>query len=127
MNQCILTGNLGGDPETRYSADGNPVVTFNLAFHSFKDKTNWVKVVCFNKMAEVAETYLHKGARIAISAIFDQNKWEKDGVVRNSYRLIANQIEFIKTDGRGFEDEDDEEGDAREDGGEEESSQDVPF
>ena len=133
MNQCILTGNLGGDPEVRYSAEGNPVATFNLAFHSFKEKTNWVKVVCFNKMAEVAETYLHKGARIAISATFDQHKWEgNDGVVRSTYQLIANQIEFIKTDGRGFEDSAEDDGDAQEDDGEEsdpdqQSTEDIPF
>ncbi len=104
MNHCVLTGNLGSDPEVRYSAEGNPVATFNLAFSSGKDKTSWIKVVCFNKLAEVVETYLHKGARIAITATLEQNKWEaEDGIVRTSYRLIAGNIEFIKTDGRGFE------------------------
>jgi single-strand DNA-binding protein len=104
MNQCILTGNLGGDPEIRYSAEGNPVASFNLAFSSGKDKTSWLKVVCFNRLAEVVETYLHKGAKIALVGTLDQNKWEgTDGIVRTSYQLIASNIEFIKTDGRGFE------------------------
>ena len=104
MNQCVLSGNLGGDPEIRYSTEGNPIATFNLAFASGKEKTSWIKVVCFNKLAEVVETYLHKGAKIALVAALDQNKWEgTDGVVRTSYQLIANNIEFIKTDGRGFE------------------------
>jgi len=59
-------------------------------------------------MAEVAETYLHKGARIAVSATLDQNKWEgNDSIVRSSYQLVAHNIEFIKTDGRGFDGEDD--------------------
>jgi single-strand DNA-binding protein len=103
MNQCILTGNLGGDPEIRYSAEGNPIATFNLAFTSNKDKTNWLKVVCFNKLAEIVETYLHKGARIALVGTLDQNKWEgNDGIVRTNFQLIAANIEFLKTDGRGF-------------------------
>lgn len=106
MNHIVLSGNLGADPEIRYSADGAPVATFNLAFRSGKDKTGWVKAVAFNKMAEVAETYLHKGARIALTGILDQNKWEgTDGIVRSNYQLIVSSMEFIKTDGRGFETE----------------------
>ena len=59
MNQVILMGNLGADPEVRYSQNGDPIATFNLAFRLGKEKTGWVKVVCFNKTAEIAETYLH--------------------------------------------------------------------
>jgi single-strand DNA-binding protein len=81
-----------------------PVATFNLAFRSSKKKTCWIKCTCFHRLAEVAEKYLHKGARIALVGTLDVNKWETDeGVNRSSYQLIANSIEFIKTDGRGFE------------------------
>jgi len=104
MNQCILTGNLGADPELRYSQNGDPIATFNLAFRLSKDKTGWVKITCFGKTAEVAETYLHKGAKILLSCTLDYNQWEtQDGQQRNTIQLIANRIEFIKTDGRGFE------------------------
>ena len=104
LNSCILTGNLGADPEVFYSSEGDPVATFNLAFRSSKKKTGWIKITCFNRMAEVAEKYLHKGARIGIVSTLDQQKWETDeGVQRSSFQLIANSIEFIKTDGRGFE------------------------
>ena len=104
MNQCIIGGNLGADPEVRYSQNGDPIATFNLAFRLSKEKTGWVKVVCFQKTAEVAETYLHKGAKILLSGTIDQNKWEtEDGQQRSSIQPIANRIEFIKTDGRGFE------------------------
>jgi single-strand DNA-binding protein len=52
----------------------------------------------------VAERYLHKGARIAVVGYLDQQKWETDeGVQRSSYQLIANTLEFIKTDGRGLQ------------------------
>jgi len=55
-------------------------------------------------LAEIAEKYLHKGARIGIVGTLHENKWETDeGVKRTSIQLIANSLEFIKTDGRGFE------------------------
>ncbi|WP_054030573.1 single-stranded DNA-binding protein [Desulfatitalea tepidiphila] len=105
LNSCILTGNLGADPEIFYSSEGDPVATFNLAFRSSKKKTGWIKITCFQKLAEITERHLHKGARIAVVGILDQNKWETDeGVTRTSIQLIANSIEFIKTDGRGFGD-----------------------
>jgi len=112
LNNCILTGNLGADPEVFYSSEGEPIATFNLAFKSSKkSKTGWIKITCFRRLAEVAEKYLHKGARIGIVGTLDQQKWESDeGVQRSSFQLIANSLEFIKTDGRGFE-----EGQAEED------------
>ena len=104
LNQTVLTGNLGADPETFYGSEGNPVASFNLAFRSSKKKTGWIKCVAFNKLAEVVEKYLHKGARIGIIGTLDQQKWETDeGVARSSFQLICNSLEFIKTDGRGFE------------------------
>jgi single-strand DNA-binding protein len=108
LNQTVLTGNLGADPEVFYSSEGNPVASFNLAFRSSKKKTGWIRCVTFNKLAEVVEKYLHKGARIGIIGTLDQQKWETDeGVTRNSYQLITNSLEFIKTDGRGFEENQD--------------------
>ena len=105
LNSCVLSGNLGADPEVFYSSEGDPVATFNLAFRSSKKKTGWIKITCFQRLAEVAEKYLHKGARIAVIGYLDQQKWESDeGVQRSSFQLIANTLEFIKTDGRGFDD-----------------------
>ena len=104
LNQTILTGNLGADPEVFYSSEGSPVANFNLAFRSSKKKTGWIRCVAFGKLAEVTEKYLHKGARIGIIGTLDQQKWETDeGIQRSSFQLICNSLEFIKTDGRGFE------------------------
>jgi len=111
MNTTILTGNLGSDPESFFSPNnGAQIVSFPIAFRSTKDKTdNWIKITCFNKTAELAEKHLHKSARVGITGILDQDKWETDeGESRSALKLIANSIEFIKTDGRGFEDEDDQ-------------------
>ncbi len=103
INQCIVTGNLGDDPKVFYSPDGNPVTSFNIAFQSGKKKTCWIKCVTFHKLAEICAQYLHKGARIAISGILDQNKWTTDdGQNRSTFQIIGNTIEFIKTNGRGF-------------------------
>jgi single-strand DNA-binding protein len=116
LNQTVLTGNLGADPEVFYSSEGNPIASFNLAFRVAKKKTGWIKVVCFGKLAEVSEKYLHKGARIGIIGTLDQQKWETDeGIQRSSFQVIANTLEFIKTDGRGFE------------GGEQQPTDDIPF
>ncbi len=108
-NLCILTGNLGADPEVKYSNDGNPIATLNLAFKSGKDKTSWIKVTCFNRLAEVCEKYLHKGAKITAVGALEQQKWTTDsGEPKSTYKLLANSVEFIKTDGRGFENGQDE-------------------
>jgi len=100
LNTCILTGNLGKDPEIFYSSDGDPIANFTLAFNSSKkEKTNWIKVVAFKKLAEISEKYLHKGARIAIVGTLDQEKWETgEGEKKSSFKIIAKTIEFIKTD-----------------------------
>ena len=104
LNQTILTGNLGQDPEVFYSSEGNPVASFSLAFKSSKKKTGWIKVVCFSRLAEVTEKHLHKGARIGVIGTLDQQIWEnEEGVMKSSFQLLANSLEFIKTDGRGWE------------------------
>ena len=104
LNQCVLTGNLGDDPEIFYSTEGEPIANFNLAFRSSRKKTGWVRVSAFGHIAELVEKFLHKGARIAIIGTLEENKWETDdGQKRSKLQLIARNIEFIKTDGRGFD------------------------
>jgi single-strand DNA-binding protein len=102
LNVCILSGHLGADPEIRYSQEGKPIATFSLAFHSGKNKTGWLKVTAFQKLAELTETYLHKGAKISVVGQLEQEKWESNGETRSGFKILANSIEFIKTDGRGF-------------------------
>ena len=104
LNTCVLTGNLGADPEVFYGSEGQPIATFNLALRGSKKRTGWIKVTCFQKLTSIVEKHLHKGARIAITGALDQHRWETDeGQTRTSCQLLANSIEFIKTDGRGFE------------------------
>jgi len=103
MNTVIATGNLGNDPEMFYSTSGDPIASFNLAVKSGKDKTSWIKVTAFKKLAEVCESYLHKGAKVIVNGSLDQEKWESNGENRSNIKIIAHTIEFMKTDGRGFD------------------------
>lgn len=99
LNSIILAGNLGNEPESFYTPnDGTHIVTFNIAFNSYREKSNWIKVKCFNKLAEIAEKYLHKGARIGVTGILDQSSWETEsGEKRNTFCILANNFEFIRT------------------------------
>lgn len=106
LNQVILTGNLGGDPEIFFSSSGDPIAKFSLAFRVSKTKTGWIRVVSFGKLSEIVERHLHKGARIGILGTLNFSKWESDeGVQKSSFELIANSLEFIRTDGRGWSDD----------------------
>lgn len=92
LNQLVLTGNLGNSPEIFYSSQGNPVASFNIAFKSSKKKTGWIKVVCFNRLAEVAEKYLKTGDRVSVIGTLDQQRWEnEEGLARSSFQLILKQ------------------------------------
>jgi single-strand DNA-binding protein len=108
MNLTALTGNLGSDPESIFTSEGTHIAKFSLAFDSGKkDKTNWIQVSAFKKLADAVAKYLHKGARVAVVATLDQNRWEDDqGQSRSNHQLIARNIDFIKTDGRGFDNND---------------------
>ena len=106
LNQIVLSGNLGHDPETRYYGESQdqPVTSFSLAFRASQTRTGWIRVVCFQRLAEVAEQYLHRGARVAVMGTLDQMQWETDdGQKRNGFQLIAQSLEFIKINERGNE------------------------
>jgi len=104
LNQIILTGNLGNNPEIFFGSEGDPVTTFSLAFSSGRDKTSWIKCTCFNKNAEIAEKYLHSGARVSVVGRLNQSKWRtNEGEKRSSFELIVNTIEFIKVDRNDLE------------------------
>ena len=104
MNITTITGNLGTDPESHFTPEGVHIVSFPMAFKSGKDKTSWIRITTFNKLADLSEKYLHKGAKIGVSGALDQDKWtDTAGQQHTNYKVLANTIEFIKTDGRGFD------------------------
>ena len=100
LNTCVLTGNLGNDPEIFNNSEGQPVANFNLAFRAGKKKTGWIRCTAFGKLAEITEKHLVKGDRIAVSGSLDYHQWEtNEGAKRSAIQMIANTIEFIKVKG----------------------------
>jgi single-strand DNA-binding protein len=85
INKVILIGNLGQDPDTRYTPSGNAVVNLNLATdESYKDrdtgqmvpKTEWHRVVIFGKLAEISAQYLQKGSKVYVEGKLQTRKWQ---------------------------------------------------
>lgn len=102
LNTCVLTGNLGADPEVFYNSEGQPVANFNLAFRAGKKRTGWIRVTTFNKTASIVELHLKKGDRIGVSGSLDHHQWEtNEGAKRTAIQMIGNTIEFIRV--KGFE------------------------
>lgn len=111
INKAILIGNLGADPETRYTAGGSAVTNVNLATSdSWKDKqsgemqerTEWHRVVFFARLAEVAGEYLRKGSKIYVEGRIQTRKWtDKDGIEKYSTEIIANEMQMLDSKGGG--------------------------
>ncbi|HXB53106.1 MAG TPA: single-stranded DNA-binding protein [Rhizomicrobium sp.] len=99
VNKVILVGNLGKDPEVRRMTSGDPVVNLSVATSESwrdkasgerKEKTEWHRVVIFNKnLAEVAEKYLKKGAKVYVEGQLQTRKWtDKDGAEKYSTEVV---------------------------------------
>ena len=103
LNQIVLVGHLGNDPDSFFTSEGTQISSFSLAFSCPKNVTGWVKCSCFGRIAEIATKFLHKGAKVAISGQLNEHYWKADdGTQRSSFQITCQQLEFIKTDGRGF-------------------------
>ena len=116
VNKVILVGNLGKDPEVRRMTSGEPVVNLSLATSESwrdkasgerKEKTEWHRVVIFNKnLADVAEKYLRKGAKVYVEGQLQTRKWtDKDGQEKYSTEVVLQNFrgELTMLDGRGGE------------------------
>ena len=114
VNKVILVGNLGKDPEVRRMTSGDPVVNLSIATSESwrdkasgerKEKTEWHRVVIFNKnLADVAEKYLKKGSKVYVEGQLQTRKWtDKDGVEKYSTEVVLQNFrgELTMLDGRG--------------------------
>ena len=104
VNKAILVGNLGADPELRYTASGTAVAGFNMATtERYKDKngelqerTEWHSIVCWGRMGELANEYLKKGRSVYIEGrIQTRNYEDKDGIKRYRTEIVAQQMQFL--------------------------------
>ena len=113
VNKVILVGNLGKDPEVRRLTSGDPVVNLSIATSESwrdkasgekKEKTEWHRVVIFNKnLADVAEKYLKKGAKVYIEGQLQTRKWtDKDGAEKYSTEVVLQNFrgELTMLDGK---------------------------
>jgi single-strand DNA-binding protein len=107
INKVILVGNLGNDPEVRYMPNGNAVANISIATSdSWKDKTSgeqqekteWHRVVFFNRLAEIVEQYVKKGSKIYVEGRLQTRSWEQEGVKRYSTEIVASEMQML--DGR---------------------------
>jgi single-strand DNA-binding protein len=112
VNKVILIGNLGRDPETRYSPDGAAITNITLATtDTWKDKasgekkeaTEWHRVVFFNRLAEIAGEYLRKGRPVYVEGKLRTRKWQdKDGQDRYTTEVVADVMQMLGSrDGQG--------------------------
>lgn len=108
INKVILVGNLGNDPEVRYTPSGTAVANVSVATgESWKDKntgerqerTEWHRVVFFSRLAEIVDQYLKKGAKVYVEGRLQTRSWEQDGVKRYTTEIVANDMQML--DSRG--------------------------
>lgn len=96
MNRAFLVGNLTRDPELRQTQTGKNVVTFTLAVNrQFSDQADFLNVVAWEKLAELCNTYLRKGSKVAAIGNIQTRSYEKDGQKRTVYEIVAEQVEFL--------------------------------
>ncbi len=105
INKVILIGNLGGDPEVRYTPSGSAVATFNIATsEEWKDKdsgekkerTEWHRIVAWNKLGEICGEYLSKGRQVYVEGRLQTRSWEdRDGNKRYTTEIVAATVQFL--------------------------------
>ncbi len=110
INKVILVGNLGRDPETRYLPSGGAVTNITVATsESWKDKqsgqnqerTEWHKVVFFNRLAEIAGEYLKKGMKVYIEGALRTRSYDKDGQKHYTTEIVASEMQMLDSRGGG--------------------------
>jgi single-strand DNA-binding protein len=103
MLKAMILGNIGADPELRYSAGGSPFLRFNVAVShrtrtpegEWQDKTEWLRVTVFGQRADSLAQYLKKGSRIYVSGRLEARPWtDREGQVRAGLEVVADDVEF---------------------------------
>ncbi len=111
VNKVILIGNLGRDPEVRYTASGSAVANLALATSDTwrdrqtgeqQERTEWHRVVMFNRLGEIAGEYLGKGSKVYIEGRLQTRKWQdQNGQDRYTTEVVANDMQMLDSRGAG--------------------------
>ena len=108
FNKIILVGNLGRDPELRYTAQGTPVCSFSMATNErrkdrngeMQDHTTWFRITLWNRLAETASQYLQKGKQVYIEGRLRVDEYiDRDGKPRHALEVHATDMHFIGSRG----------------------------
>jgi single-strand DNA-binding protein len=104
LAKVILIGNVGGDPEMRYTPNGNPVTSFRMATNrryttsagETREETDWFRISVWGKQAEACNQFVTKGRQVYVEGRLHARNWEgQDGQVRTSLEVTANQVLFF--------------------------------
>lgn len=110
VNKVTLIGRLGADPEIKYTSSGTSVANFNIATNEvWKDKegntqerTEWHRIVAWQKPAEIISQYLKKGSRVYLEGKLQTRDWEdKDGIKRYTTEVVVDKVEFLESSDSG--------------------------
>ena len=104
LNKVMLIGNVGTEPEMRFTPNGNPVTSFRIAVNRVfttsdgdrREETEWFTVVTWNKLAETCNQFLAKGRRVYVEGRLRTRAWEgQDGQRRSRVEVVASQVIFL--------------------------------
>src|SRR3954453_12450434 len=113
LNKVLLIGNLGRDPEMKYTPSGMPVTTFSVAVSRSwrtpegenREETEWFRVVAWQKLAETCNEYLRKGSKVYIEGRLQTRKWQdQQGQDRYTTEIIENEMQMLDSRGPGASD-----------------------
>lgn len=108
INKAILIGNLGSDPEVRYTQSGAAVANFNIATTEkwkgqdgqMQEQTEWHRIVAFARLGEICGEYLSKGSKVYIEGRIQTRKWEdRDGNARYTTEIVAKEMKMLDSKG----------------------------
>lgn len=112
-----IVGYLGGEPELRFTAKGDPVTTFSMAVSERSDDTCWFRVSVWGKQAESCDRYLHKGSLVLVTGRLQHDDkgnprtfQRKDGTTGTSFEVSANNVRFLPGKGESASDGDFDDG-----------------
>jgi len=104
VNKAIIVGNVGQDPDTKYTQDGKPIVNLSIATsESWKDqqgqrqeRTEWHRVVFYGKLAEIVDSYVKKGSKLYVEGSIHTRKWQdKDGQDRYTTEIKGREMQML--------------------------------
>lgn len=118
VNKVIIVGNLGDDPKINYSSSGSTITNLSVATtESYKDKqgekqekTEWHRVVMYNKLAEIAGEYLKKGSKVYLEGKLQTRKWtDKQGAEHYTTEIVSNEMKMLGSKANASKQADDDE------------------